>query len=499
MDESWRMRMGMPTPKLPNYPPRRSTGNTASHHRKPIPDDDPLNPEDFTDVFGGPPRTILSRQFSAGGNPPRSSSSTGFSYRDIFRQPEKAASEAGGGRKLPQFNIPFGKQRSLNHADQRGGFYGDVFGWDNHIDDHESVVRSRSRSKTSSSSVLSSEELSPLRPAISDDGYDDVYLFGSKLRPINVMPRSKSNRMLHEDNFRRPFADQSNICNISEIDFFGNTKNFPFGSSRRNASPESINIEPMSTSMSFRKSPDELKFNSPCSPASSVCHSDIETTKACDDEIVLDEELQEEDDDDDEMMSSYVIEFDIGNKEWTSCGEPNGVDEAIAWAKEKFQTYNSLEDNTTQELVNELQLSKKHAKIFQDDKKDVWPATEEMSKAQVEIQILNEKIRLWSTGKEADIRLLLSSLHHILWDNSGWVPIPLMNIIESSQVKKAYQKAQLCLHPDKLQQRGATVMQKYIAEKVFSALQDAWAAFISQDALCSTKPDVSISPLQVHK
>ncbi|KAL0300573.1 UNVERIFIED_CONTAM: J domain-containing protein required for chloroplast accumulation response 1 [Sesamum radiatum] len=95
------------------------------------------------------------------------------------------------------------------------------------------------------------------------------------------------------------------------------------------------------------------------------------------------------------------------------------------------------------------------------------------------MQLLDEKIRLWSTGKEADIRLLLSSLHHILWPNSGWLTIPLMNIIDSSQVKLAYQKAQLCLHPDKLQERGATLPEKYIAEKVFSALQvldlSSWA------------------------
>ena len=38
-------------------------------------------------------------------------------------------------------------------------------------------------------------------------------------------------------------------------------------------------------------------------------------------------------------------------------------------------------------------------------------------------------------------------------------------------MKKAYQKARLCLHPDKLQQRGATGMQKYVAEKAFTILQ----------------------------
>ncbi|XP_051125086.1 J domain-containing protein required for chloroplast accumulation response 1-like [Andrographis paniculata] len=103
---------------------------------------------------------------------------------------------------------------------------------------------------------------------------------------------------------------------------------------------------------------------------------------------------------------------------------------------------------------------------------------------QTEVELLDEKIRLWSIGKESDIRLLLSSLHHILWPSSGWLSIPLTNLIEVLQVKKAYQKARLCLHPDKLQQRGATLTQKYIAEKAFSLLQDAWESFGSHDAIC---------------
>lgn len=59
----------------------------------------------------------------------------------------------------------------------------------------------------------------------------------------------------------------------------------------------------------------------------------------------------------------------------------------------------------------------------------------------------------------------------IMWPNSGWHPIPLTNLKESSHVKKAYQKARLCLHPDKLQQRGATLQHKYVAEKAFPILQ----------------------------
>ncbi|KAG9152136.1 hypothetical protein Leryth_026807 [Lithospermum erythrorhizon] len=101
----------------------------------------------------------------------------------------------------------------------------------------------------------------------------------------------------------------------------------------------------------------------------------------------------------------------------------------------------------------------------------------------MEMELLEETVKLWSSGKESDIRFLLSTLHHILWPNSGWVPALMTTLIESAHVKKAYQKARLCLHPDKLQQRGATLPQKYIAEKAFSILQEAWAAFISREVL----------------
>ncbi|XP_010540596.1 PREDICTED: J domain-containing protein required for chloroplast accumulation response 1-like isoform X3 [Tarenaya hassleriana] len=96
-----------------------------------------------------------------------------------------------------------------------------------------------------------------------------------------------------------------------------------------------------------------------------------------------------------------------------------------------------------------------------------------------------EEITRWLTGKETNIRFLLSSLHHILWPGSGWYEITLANLREGTQVKKAYQKARLCLHPDKLQQRGASPPHKYIAKRVFVILQDAWAAYVSREGFSS--------------
>jgi len=61
--------------------------------------------------------------------------------------------------------------------------------------------------------------------------------------------------------------------------------------------------------------------------------------------------------------------------------------------------------------------------------------------------------------------------YQILVPDSGWQAIPLTEVITSAAVKKAYRKATLCVHPDKLQQRGASIQHKYICEKVFDLLK----------------------------
>uniref|UniRef100_A0A7N0V2F4 J domain-containing protein required for chloroplast accumulation response 1 n=1 Tax=Kalanchoe fedtschenkoi TaxID=63787 RepID=A0A7N0V2F4_KALFE len=100
-----------------------------------------------------------------------------------------------------------------------------------------------------------------------------------------------------------------------------------------------------------------------------------------------------------------------------------------------------------------------------------------MDEYQQILQDSDAKIRQWSRGKEGNIRSLLSTLQHVLWPGSGWKPVALMDIIEANQVKRTYQRALLCLHPDKLQQKGAAEHQKYIAEKVFDILQESWNHF----------------------
>lgn len=94
---------------------------------------------------------------------------------------------------------------------------------------------------------------------------------------------------------------------------------------------------------------------------------------------------------------------------------------------------------------------------------------------------LDMEIKRWAAGKEGNLRSLLSTLQYVLWPECGWQPVSLTDLITAASVKKVYRKATLCIHPDKVQQKGATLQQKYVAEKVFDLLKEAWNKFNSEE------------------
>ncbi|XP_019417191.1 PREDICTED: auxilin-related protein 2-like isoform X1 [Lupinus angustifolius] len=96
-------------------------------------------------------------------------------------------------------------------------------------------------------------------------------------------------------------------------------------------------------------------------------------------------------------------------------------------------------------------------------------------------ETLDFEVKRWAAGKEGNLRALLSTLQYVLWPECGWQPVSLTDLITGAHVKKAYRKATLCIHPDKVQQKGATLQQKYIAEKVFDLLKEAWNKFNSEE------------------
>jgi len=52
-------------------------------------------------------------------------------------------------------------------------------------------------------------------------------------------------------------------------------------------------------------------------------------------------------------------------------------------------------------------------------------------------------------GKAGNIRALLSTLHTVLWADSGWKQPGLTDLVEPARVKRAYMRANLVVHPDK--------------------------------------------------
>ncbi|GAB4855717.1 hypothetical protein Ancab_024361 [Ancistrocladus abbreviatus] len=96
-------------------------------------------------------------------------------------------------------------------------------------------------------------------------------------------------------------------------------------------------------------------------------------------------------------------------------------------------------------------------------------------------ETLDAEIKRWAAGKEGNLRALLSTLQYVLWPECGWQPVSLTDLITAASVKKVYRKATLYIHPDKVQQKGATLQQKYVAEKVFDLLKEAWNKFNSEE------------------
>eukprot|EP00271_Cylindrocystis_brebissonii_P000172 TRINITY_DN10218_c1_g1_i2.p2 TRINITY_DN10218_c1_g1~~TRINITY_DN10218_c1_g1_i2.p2 ORF type:complete len:110 (-),score=30.04 TRINITY_DN10218_c1_g1_i2:468-797(-) len=96
-------------------------------------------------------------------------------------------------------------------------------------------------------------------------------------------------------------------------------------------------------------------------------------------------------------------------------------------------------------------------------------------------EMLDAEIKKWAAGKEGNLRALLAALQYILWPECLWQPVTLTDLNSASAVKKAYRKATLCVHPDKVQQKGASIQQKYIAEKVFDLLKDGWDRYNSEE------------------
>ncbi|XP_017764332.1 PREDICTED: cyclin-G-associated kinase [Eufriesea mexicana] len=95
------------------------------------------------------------------------------------------------------------------------------------------------------------------------------------------------------------------------------------------------------------------------------------------------------------------------------------------------------------------------------------------------------KIAEWTEGKKGNLRALLCSLHTVLWPEADrWQRCEMHQLVTTADVKKAYRKACLAVHPDK----QAGTANENIAKLIFMELNNAWSTFendVSQQNLFS--------------
>jgi hypothetical protein len=63
----------------------------------------------------------------------------------------------------------------------------------------------------------------------------------------------------------------------------------------------------------------------------------------------------------------------------------------------------------------------------------------------------------------------------VLWEDSGWTPVPLSELMDAKKVRRVWLKAVAVVHPDKVQ--GSDVERQLTAERIFNVLRDSFDAF----------------------
>ncbi|KAJ9629166.1 auxilin-like clathrin-binding protein required for normal clathrin function [Knufia peltigerae] len=95
---------------------------------------------------------------------------------------------------------------------------------------------------------------------------------------------------------------------------------------------------------------------------------------------------------------------------------------------------------------------------------------------------VDARIQAWKGGKADNLRALLGSLENVLWEGSGWKKISMADLVLPGKVKIQYMKGIAKVHPDKIP-TDATTEQRMIAGAVFSALNEAWDKFKTENGL----------------
>ncbi len=101
----------------------------------------------------------------------------------------------------------------------------------------------------------------------------------------------------------------------------------------------------------------------------------------------------------------------------------------------------------------------------------------EVAKEQAK-QMHGPRLKEWAEelgGARKNIRVLLSTLHTVLWEGAHFEPIPMAKLLDPKRVRFHFMKAVTVVHPDKVSSLDESAA--FIAVQVFHFLEDAYRMF----------------------
>jgi DnaJ-class molecular chaperone len=95
-----------------------------------------------------------------------------------------------------------------------------------------------------------------------------------------------------------------------------------------------------------------------------------------------------------------------------------------------------------------------------------------------------DRIQNWIGRQQKNhIRVLLCTLHSVLWPKNGWQIIGMDKLLDHQEVKKCYRKATMLCHPDKVKNSVEDPDKVYIANMCFAAITEAYNRFKKEEGI----------------
>jgi hypothetical protein len=105
----------------------------------------------------------------------------------------------------------------------------------------------------------------------------------------------------------------------------------------------------------------------------------------------------------------------------------------------------------------------------------------EQNERQMLKDLVGADIDEWAKKNQHNIRTLLANLAEVLWEGHRYVNPTMGALMSPNGVKKSYHKALVIIHPDKVSQSGGDASQRFIADKVFDIIKNAYKEFEAKE------------------